>query len=132
MRQIAVLAWNDLRLTVRDRAAFVWMLLLPLALMWMFGAMNRGSGPQIVSLGVDDRDGGWLARALVADLKGEKIALAEIQHGKATNPDDAPARILVIPQGFTANVLAGRQQKLRLEKKRGARGIQSDCIVHRV
>jgi ABC-type multidrug transport system permease subunit len=121
LRQIGVLALNDLRLTVRDRAAFVWMLLLPLALMWMFGAMNRGSGPQLVSLGVDDRDGGWLARALVQELAGEKIALTEIPHGQTAGNKDAPARTLVIPQGFTANVLAGHPQKLRLEKTSGAR-----------
>jgi ABC-2 type transport system permease protein len=33
---------------------------------------------------------------------------------------DKPARTLVIPEGFTANVLAGRQQKLHLEKTSGA------------
>jgi ABC-type multidrug transport system permease subunit len=118
LRQIGALALNDLRLTVRDRAAFVWMLLLPLALMWMFGAMNRGGAPQKVSLGVEDRDGGWLARAFVQELAGEKIALVEIRGAIAEK--DKPARTLVIPEGFTANVLAGRQQKLHLEKTSGA------------
>jgi ABC-type Na+ efflux pump permease subunit len=118
LRQIGALALNDLRLTVRDRAAFVWMLLLPLALMWMFGAMNRGGAPQKVSLGVEDRDGGWLARTFVQELAGEKIALVEIRGAIAEK--DKPARTLVIPEGFTANVLAGRQQKLHLEKTSGA------------
>jgi ABC-type multidrug transport system permease subunit len=118
LRQIGALALNDLRLTVRDRAAFVWMLLLPLALMWMFGAMNRGGAPQKVSLGVEDRDGGWLARTFVQELAGEKIALVEIRGAIAEK--DKPARTLVIPEGFTANVLAGRQQKLHLEKASGA------------
>jgi ABC-type multidrug transport system permease subunit len=115
-RQIAVLGLNDLRLTLRDRPSFVWMLLMPLALMWMFGAMNRGGPPPKVSLGIEDRDGGWLAQALVQELAGEKIELTEIRPGGR----QTPARILVIPQGFTANVLAGRQQKLRLEKTGGA------------
>src|SRR6185436_6747775 len=35
---------------------------------------------------------------------------------------EPPARVLMIPPGFTANVLAGRQQKLRLETSGGARG----------
>jgi ABC-type multidrug transport system permease subunit len=127
-RQIAVLAVNDLRLTIRDRAAFVWMLLLPIALMWMFGAMNRGGGaPPKVSLGVEDRDHGWLARALVQELAGEKITLTEIQPvGKgakgAGGQYEKPPRTLVIPQGFTVNVLAGRQQKLRLESAQGTSG----------
>lgn len=119
LKQIGVLALNDLRLTVRDRPAFVWMLLLPLALMWMFGAMNRGSAPQKVGLGVEDRDGGWLARALVKELASERVVLTEVT-GKSSADQETPARTLVIPQGFTANVLAGRQQKLRLEKTSGA------------
>jgi ABC-2 type transport system permease protein len=117
-RQIAVLAVNDLRLTLRDRAAFVWMLLLPIALMWMFGSMNRGGPPPKVSLGVEDRDGGWLARALVQELAGERITLTEIRPGQ----QEKSPRTLVIPQGFTLNVLAGRQQKLRLESAQGTGG----------
>jgi len=98
------------------------MLLLPLALMWMFGAMNRGGGPQKVALTVEDRDGGWLARALVKELPGERIALDELPPGGAAKQKEPPARLLVIPPGFTANVLAGRQQKLHLETAGSARG----------
>jgi ABC-type multidrug transport system permease subunit len=124
-RQILALAANDLRLTVRDRASFVWMLLLPLALMWMFGSMNRSGPPPKTSLAVDDRDGGWLTRALVKDLAGERIELIEIHPGppKPATPATEPAvRTLVIPKGFTANALAGHQQVLRLETAGGARG----------
>ena len=119
-RQIAVLAANDLRLTVRDRASFVWMLLLPLALMWMFGAMNRGGAPPKASLAIEDRDGGWLAKALVKELPGERIEVTAVQPGQPP-AKEPPARTLVIPQGFTANVLAGHPQKLRLEKASAAR-----------
>jgi len=115
-RQIAVLAGNDLRLAARDRAAFIWMLLLPLALMWMFGSMNRGGPPPKASLGVEDRDGGWLARSLVKELAGERLELTEIR----PESQDRPARTLIIPKGFTANALAGHQQTLRLEKSSDA------------
>jgi ABC-2 type transport system permease protein len=126
LRQIAVLAGNDLRLAARDRASFVWMLLLPLALMWMFGAMNRDRGPAVTGLAVEDRDGGWLAKALVRELAGERIEVfavppADRAGKKGGKKGETPSRILVIPQGFTANVLAGHQQKLRLEKASGAR-----------
>jgi ABC-2 type transport system permease protein len=121
-RQIAVLAANDLRLAVRDRASFVWMLLLPLALMWMFGAMNRDHGPAITGLAVEDRDGGWLAKALIRELAGERIELFEAPSADTAGSKAAPpARTLVIPQGFTVNVLAGHPQKLRLEKASGSR-----------
>jgi ABC-2 type transport system permease protein len=131
LRQIVALAANDLRLTVRDRAAFLWMLLLPLALMWMFGAVNRDGGPQKASLAVEDRDGGWLAKALVKDLAGERIEVTEI-HPPAgalgagglragARKENPPARTLVIPPGFTADVLAGKARKLRVETSSEAR-----------
>jgi ABC-2 type transport system permease protein len=121
LRQVFALAANDLRLTVRDRASLVWMLLLPLALMWMFGSMNRGGPPPKTSLAVEDRDGGWLARALVQDLAGERIELTEVRPGTPAAGKELPPRTLVLPLGFTANVLAGRQQTLHLETAGGAR-----------
>ena len=47
MKRIWLLALNDVRLTMRDRAAFVWMLAMPLAMMWFFGNIGGGgsSGP---------------------------------------------------------------------------------------
>ena len=122
LRQVAVLAMNDLRLTMRDRASFFWMLVLPLAFMWIFGAMNRGGGPQKAALTVEDHDRGWLARAFVKELAGERIALDELPPGGAAKQKEPPARLLVIPSGFTANVLAGRQQVLHLETAGSARG----------
>lgn len=125
LRQIYLLAANDLRLTLRDRAALVWMLLLPLALMWIFGGMNRGGGPQRVALAVEDRDGGWLARNLVRELGGEGIDLTEVKAvgvpAMGKGGEVPPARTLVLPEGFTREALAGRPQKLRLEKVSGAR-----------
>jgi ABC-type multidrug transport system permease subunit len=117
-RQIAVLGLNDLRLAARDRAAFLWMFLLPLALMWVFGAVNSGGAPQKASLAIADRDGGWLAQALVKELAGDRIELTMLKPGGPGKDDYV--RTLIIPQGFTANVLAGHQQILRLEKGSGA------------
>jgi ABC-2 type transport system permease protein len=159
-RQIGVLAANDLRLTARDRASLVWMLLLPLALMWMFGAGGGGTR-QKISLAVADQDGGWLARALVRELAGDRMELTELPpspgdagvagYGRGGgspggdgsggggpggrgsggsggsgggSPRVAPrqpaTRTLVLPPGFTGEVLAGHRQTLRLETASGA------------
>ncbi len=124
MRRIWLMALNDVRMTVRDRPAFIWMLALPLAMMWMFGnAMGGGSsGPPTISLAVVDRDGGWLARSLVAELADESIDLREMTADErdAARAEESLVRTLVIPAGFTERVLAGEQQTLRLEKEPGA------------
>ena len=112
LRQVALLALNDLRLTWRDRASFFWLLVLPIVFMWLFGHMG-GGGPQKVTLGVDDRDGGWLARAVVAELKDDQIILKPVRPGQK----DPPSRTLIIPKGFTAGVLAAKPQELRIENQ---------------
>jgi len=114
VRGILLLARNDLRLTTRDRASFFWMLAMPVALMWFFGQMGGGgSGPPKVTLTVVDRDGGWLARALVKQLAAENVNLREIAPAELAAAKDK-VRTLTIPAGFTASVLAGKQQKLRI------------------
>lgn len=113
LRQVGLLALNDLRLTWKHRAAFVWMLALPVAMMWIFGQTGSRE-PRKVALGVDDRDGGWLAKALVAELADDRVDLRIVKAG-----EESPSRTLVIPAGFTAGVLAGRQQELRLVQQPG-------------
>ena len=120
LRQIALLALNDLRLTFRDRATLIWMLALPVVFMWLFGQMGGSGGPNKVTLGIDDRDGGWLAKAVIAELKDDRINLQEVQPGAQPDQQEPPPRTLVIPSGFTAGVLAGKQQELRLESQPGS------------
>ena len=120
MKNVLWLAWNDVRLTVRDKPAFVWLVLLPIAMMWFFGAVGGGgaSRPLRLALDVRDEDRGWVARTFVDELRGEVIDLAE--------PDAAPAgdelerRRLVVPAGFTESVLAGNVQKVRIEHVPGS------------
>ncbi len=119
MRQIGLLALNDLRLTWRHKAAFIWMLALPVAMMWIFGQTGGPREPRKVTLGVQDLDGGWLSKALVAELADDRVELKtvgpEIPAGQ-----EPPPRTLVIPAGFTESVLAGRRQELQLVQQPGS------------
>lgn len=119
MRTVLHLALQDLRLTVRDRAAFFWMLVLPVALMWFFGQMYTGEGSAAkVRLTVVDRDGGWLARAFVQQLASPNVEVVE-RRQETGEADEKKVRTLVIPDGFTEKVLAGDQQVLRFERDEG-------------
>ncbi len=118
MRNVLRLALNDLRLTMRERASFLWMLVFPVALMWFFGQVGGGggdAGPPKVTLTVVDRDGGFLARALVAQLADESVALREVAPAAPAAAEEK-VRTLTIPAGFTAKVLAGEPQTLRIER----------------
>lgn len=115
MRRILHLALHDLRLTVRDRMALFWMLLMPVALMWLFGQMGGGgSAIPKVRLTLVDEDGGWLARAFVEQLRVPALDLVE-KTAAAAPGEERRIRTLVIPKGFTQRVLEGRQQKLHID-----------------
>jgi len=122
MRKILLLARNDLRLTFRDKSSVIWMLMLPLAMMWFFGGVFENTGineqPRI-SLSVVNYDDGWLSGAFIEDLESDKINLRVFTPKEAADATDK-VRTLVIPAGFTEQVLAGEQQELRLEKEPGA------------
>lgn len=110
MRSVLHLAANDLRLTLRDRAAAVWLLGLPVVMMWLFGSMGGGGGTRKVALTVVDRDGGFVAKALV-----ERLRLPGVDLEVVSTTTEPPLRRLEIPAGFTEGVLAGKQQALRIE-----------------
>jgi ABC-2 type transport system permease protein len=132
MRAVLLIAGHDLKLTLGDRGALLWMLILPIVFAVFLGAaMGGGSGPRdsAARLTVIDHDGGAAARALVDGLASERLSLVELdpdepassapdpdQHGQA----QARIRTLIIPEGFTEQVLAGEQATLRLEKDPGS------------
>ncbi len=123
MRNIFRLAVNDLRLTLKDKSSVLWIILMPLALMWFFGQMGgTGNTPSLphISLTVDDQDGGWLARELVAELAGDQVTLIDLATLAGTEEIFPTVRTLVIPPGFTQRLLAGETQGLRLEAEPGA------------
>jgi ABC-type multidrug transport system permease subunit len=114
MRNVLWLAWNDVRLTVRDKPAFVWLVALPIAMMWFFGAMGGGDDrPLRLALDVRDDDRGWIARALVDGLRADTIDLRELDGALPEGPPER--RRLVLPAGLTAQVLAGTQVAVRVE-----------------
>ena len=112
MRQILRLGLNDLRLTLSDRPAFLWLLVLPIAMTWFFSL----AGPDRIGLEVVDQDGGQLAEAFLDEIEDERVSVSRL----AGDADEYGSRRLIIPEGFTSGVLAGRPQTLRLENRSGA------------
>lgn len=118
MRSVFSIALHDLRLTVTDRGAVIWMLAFPIVFATFFGLVLGGEPPSqgVASLAVVDLDSSVISSKLIADLEGEGVELT-----KLTSEDWAAGgnaiRTLVIPTGFGSGVLAGEQQTLRLEKQ---------------
>ncbi len=122
MSPLLRLAANDVRLTVRDRVAAFWLLVLPIFLIWLFGSvMGGGGGTAKVALTVLDRDGGWLAQSFAKELDGPSVTL-DVLRGAAADGEAArnARRWIKLPAGFTANALSGKQQRLTIESGENA------------
>lgn len=117
-RAALALAGIDLRQTLSDRGAVMWMLVMPVMFATFFGLVMRGgSDPTAatVRLTVVDEGGGELARLLIDDLATARLEVVEIEpEAKETTADKI--RTLVIPPAFTEKVLAGEQVTLVLER----------------
>ena len=122
MKSIAVIARNDLRLTLTDRGAVMWMFFLPIVFAAFFGIVMSGSSSPAdatASLVVVDLDGSVVSEALVNGLEGEGVVVTRLTpEDRATT--EGIVRALVIPDGFGRGLLAGERQTLRLEKKADA------------
>jgi ABC-type multidrug transport system permease subunit len=120
MGNILSIARQDLRLVLQDRSAVMWMFVLPVVFATFFGLVMGGGGgapaDAQVRLTVVDRDGGFLARALLEDLASERLELVELTPSAAAETPDK-VRTLVIPERFTADILRGEKTTLRLERE---------------
>ena len=90
MRTILVLAGKDLRLLLRDKAAFFFTFVFPLALGVLFGAVFTGAasgdGPQELAIAIVDLDGSEDSRAIVESfLSDSRLDAQMVDDAEAAN-----------------------------------------------
>ena len=124
MGRVVAVARQDLRLTLADRSAVMWMFVLPVVFAVFFGLVMAPGGtapgdPQ-ARLTLVDADRSPVSRAFADALRSERLDLVEIEPAAKDTTADR-IRTLVIPSGFGTQVLAGTQVTVRLEKDPGTR-----------
>jgi ABC-2 type transport system permease protein len=106
MRRIWVLARNDLLQVIKDRPSVFWMLLLPMAFIYLFSSFSNGGGAAQIGLAVIDEDRSLLSGALAQGLERESFVVTELEPAAAETLD--VRRSLRIPCGFQDSLAAGR------------------------
>lgn len=111
------IAVNDLKITIKDKMFFFWLLVFPLLFSLIFSLAFSESSPEErkVTLNVLDKDKGFLSRALVKEFSSEKYAVNVLE-----DETEGKIRTLIIPENFTQNILAGQKTELVLEKESGS------------
>lgn len=115
MKGALAIALHELRLTLADRSAVLWMAVLPLVFAAVIGlAIRGGGGPAEAAIGlaVSDEDGGPLAALFVRELEREGVSVTRVAPGE---PRPEAPRWLTIPARFGARAIAGEQVVLPLE-----------------
>lgn len=111
------IALNDLKLTVKDKTFFLWLLVFPLLFAFIFGLAfpESSEGIQKVTLNVLDRDNSFLSKALLSELEGEKYTTKILE-----SEESKTIRTLIIPENFSSDIFEGKKVELILEKEAGS------------
>jgi ABC-type multidrug transport system permease subunit len=113
----AQIGHNDLRLFLREKSAFIWLLVMPLAFIYFMGqAVRAPGGPSVPkpAVVIDNHDRGFMGRLFLDALGEQGLHLVN-----PTHRDDA-RRGIVVPEDFTAHVLAKRGVDLEFFKVAGS------------
>lgn len=111
MNALFVIAWNDVRLFLRDRTAYIWLFVMPLAFVWVMGFAIRGPGgpedarPRVL---VDNHDVGFMGGVFLKELGQQGLEIVTPGSDKAADA----RRGITVPADFTERVLAKQQVKL--------------------
>ncbi len=104
MRSIWIIATNDLRVFLKDKGGYIWLFLMPLMFIYLFGITMRGPKgepsdprPQVT---IRNNDAGYLGGIFVELLQAEGLRVVD-----APTEGD-PLRAIDIPADFTARVEA--------------------------
>jgi ABC-2 type transport system permease protein len=124
VRIVYLIAANDFRLTLKSRSIILYIFALPLVFMLFFGATFKGqSGPRKAGLGLENRDGGFVSKVFIDELRKEPLDITD-----TLRAGSEPPRTLVIPEGFSDKVLGRTHAALIIRKNKDA-NIEADEAV---
>ncbi len=116
MSALLTVAWKDLRLIARDRAAMVFLVLVPFVVVTVLAEALAGSDTGSLLLPVVNEDQGPVATVLVQAL-AEHATVVEVSRAEAeylvAGTKTAPAAI-VVPEHTSKNYLASKPSTLEL------------------
>ncbi len=116
MKKIWQIGRLDLKLMVKDKIFFFWILVFPLVFILIFGNLYKGSRTDNkASLTVLNQDSGRWGAYFSEKLKSPKIELAIV-----TTPPAEYFRLLVIPADFSSKIEKKAAQELQFKKDANA------------
>jgi ABC-2 type transport system permease protein len=122
MKKLFLIGFKDLKLTFRDKAALIFMLLAPFLLTLGMGAVtgsfSKGSsGLQKFPVIIVNQDGGQIGNALVEIFQSKDLAslveptlMEDAASAKQAVDENKAAAAIIIPGGFTQSIILAQGQ----------------------
>jgi len=116
MKRILHIAFNDVKIMVKDKTFFFWTLLFPMIFILIFGNLYKEDrGQTQASLMVLNQDTGQWGAYFIEKLKSPGISLELVEE----EPEEYN-RILIIPEDFSKKIENKKAQQLVFKKKESA------------
>ncbi len=141
MRRILDIAGKDLLQLLRDRKTFLFLLIMPILFTFLFGyafgGFSKNSDPRL-PVGFIDEDDTWLSRDLKSQLaKSEVVRLQEFSRQEqvqmeASVADEDLAAAIIVPRGYSKQMLDGRPARLILigdTSTPAGRSVESEALT---
>ena len=115
MRSVWIIAWNDLRVFLKDKGGFIWLFVMPLVFIYFFGITMRGNDGEPADprprVCITNNDSGYLGSMFVELLEAEGL--------RVLNPSesDKASRQITIPPDFTQKVEAAESVDVEFSQK---------------
>ncbi len=119
MKSIWTIAIMSLRLLTREKSTLIWMLIVPVIYIFIFGNVFSGRHDPMqvkADLSVLSLDQGELTGRLIQSLQSENLNVYQLD----SIPENPHNRILIIPEGFSASMRKGKKDSLVFSKRADA------------
>ncbi len=106
MKRILDIGHNELRLFFKSRTAYLWLFVIPTAMVYLLGAVAHGPGDphnHLAPIAIDNHDTNFLSQAFLVALTS---------HGVDPMGPTNASRGIRIPADFTQRLLAGKPVKV--------------------
>lgn len=120
MRKLLAIAWTDIRIEFSERSTLLFFLALPLVFTAILGSAMGGPDPEAdnrIPVLLVNEDAGFLAgsfTALLADSDAIRPTLREREEAERLFDEAEAVAMLIIPEGFSRQLLAGQEAALIL------------------
>lgn len=112
------IALCDLRRMSKDRMAAVFMILMPMGFILLFGSIIQGFGPDRVWLPVFNFDGHELSELLIEELKGEGYSV-DVRSAMDEQYVPGWSRAVIVPATFSEDLLKGETARFTFVEGEG-------------